>query len=336
MNNKQLFILKVAKNYLAILFISSIFYFFTKHNLVFNFTAKKFVNDFSRHNLSITQEIAEERSVVFQNIIQNKNKHFRHLIIGSSRVMQFGEMTGFKNALNLGVSGANLNDIEFLYNTARNYNITYDTIIFDFNPWLAAKDSDGRYKQFDFNYQLKKAVLDILKFNYNYEDLINFFGLINNYKLSYKIASDSEISNHSHFIKLKDGSIQQKNLSQRERNNQIKIFVQELYQMGNFYQIDTFLFDRTVALYNSASVFGKCLVTLTPFHHDVFISKGTDKRVLNITFIEQKLLNSKKNFNICGSFDPRNIQVAESDFLDGFHLREFSICKIFKNKLYTK
>jgi hypothetical protein len=284
---------------------------------------------FANNNISVTQEIAEERRVVFQNVIQNKGKHFRHLIIGSSRVMQFGGLTGFENALNLGVSGASLNDIEFLYELARKNNITYDTIIFDFNPWLAISNSDSRYKQFDYYHQLKNALFDIVKFNYNYEDLITVLGLFNNYQSSFKTASNQEIVNHTHFIKLKDGSIQQKKLTRKDRKREIKSFVKGLYQMQNFYRIDNLLLRNTVSLFNSASSFGNCVVTLTPFHEDIFRLKSNDNRVKNILILEQQLIESKRNFQIFGSFNPYNIKVKESDFLDGFHLKESSVHKIF-------
>ena len=330
MDNKiKNFIFKIAKYYSIILGLSVLMYSFTRHNLICDFTAKKFTKAFSDNNISVTHEIAEERRVVFQNVIQKKGKHFRYLIIGSSRVMQFGELAGFKNALNLGVSGANLNDIKFLYELTRKNNITYDTIIFDFNPWLAISNSDNRYKQFDYYHRLKNALFDIVKFNYNYKDLITILGLFNNYQSSFKTASNQEIVNHTNFIKLKDGSIQQKKLTQKDRKLQINSFVKGLYQMQNFYLIDNSLLCNTVSLFNSASSYGKCLVTLTPFHENIFRLKSNDNRVKNILILEQQLIESKRFFQIFGSFNPNNIKVKESDFLDGFHLKESAIHKIF-------
>ncbi|MCX7353171.1 MAG: hypothetical protein NTW22_07930, partial [Proteobacteria bacterium] len=62
--------------------------------------------------LVIKDEMCEDRRAVYQNILLHKNQHFNTVFIGSSRIMQLGKYTGIKNALNLGMSGANLNDIE--------------------------------------------------------------------------------------------------------------------------------------------------------------------------------------------------------------------------------
>lgn len=195
----KIFILKIVNYYCLITVLSITLYSFTKHNLIFDITAKKFVQAFSQKNLVIKHEIPEERRVVTQNIIKNKGKHFQNLIIGSSRVMQFGRQTGFKNSLNLGVSGANLYDIKYIYNLTQENSISYDTIIFDFNPWLVT-NSDSRYKQFARLHIAKYALYDILKFNYDSEDLISLIGLVTNYQFSYTTASAENIDSHSYFI----------------------------------------------------------------------------------------------------------------------------------------
>jgi hypothetical protein len=323
------FIIKIVKFYFLVLILPVLLYYFTRHNLIFDYTAKKYAFEFTRNNLTVSREIAEERKVVYQKIINNNSKHFSNLIIGSSRVMQLGERTGFKNSLNLGVSGANLKDIEIIYNLTRENNITYDTVIFDFNPWLAIRTSDNRYKQFDFYHQLKYAFYDIFTFNYNSEDFITLFGLFNDYKFSFKKASEKDLINHCHFIKLKDGSIQQKKLSASEKNTHIKFFVSELYQMGKFNEIDPLLFKKTVSIYNSASMNGHCLVILSPFHMDLFTKKKNDLRVKNISTIERNLISSRRHFEVFGSFDPKNLSVINSDFLDGLHLKENAIHKLF-------
>lgn len=324
------FITKIIHFYLTITTLSICIYFFTKHNLTTDFTAKTMVHAFSTNNLAVKHEIAEERRVVFQNIIRNKGKHYQNLIIGSSRVMQFGNKTGFKNSLNLGVSGANLKDITYIYDLTQENNITYDTIIFDFNPWLLIQN-DNRYKQFENFHIAKTAFYDILKFNYDSEDLLSLIGLFTNYHFSFKQATTENINSHSNFIKFTDGSIQQKKLTDEQRQKQIESFTKNLYQMHDFFIIDTILFNQTIQLFQTASKFGKCLVTLTPFHQRIYIEKHSDIRIKNIALTEKKLFETKRNFGVLGSFNPIKINVVETDFIDGFHLKESAI-----NKLFTK
>jgi hypothetical protein len=330
-NNKLHFIKKTIGYYLIVLSVSILLYVFSKHNLLFDLTAKKFTLAFTENSLSVKHEIAEERRVVFQSILLNKNKHYNNLIIGSSRVMQFGKKTGFNNALNLGVSGASLFDIKFIYDLSQRNNITFDTIIFDFNPWLVIKEPDSRYKQFIFKYQIENAFYDIFKFSYNSVDLKTCLGVLNDYKKSYRIANSSDILISSYFIKNKDGSIQQKKLNHSDRKKSIASFVKGFYNMSNFRNIDYDLFEQSLQLYNIASNKGKCYITLTPFHMDLFRLHNKDVRVENILKTEELLRSSKHFFSILGSFNPHTIDVYEDDFYDGFHLKEKSIYKIFNS-----
>jgi hypothetical protein len=248
--------------------------------------------------------------------------------------MQFGVLTGFQNSLNLGVSGANLLDIKYVYNLAKENNITYDTIIFDFNPWLTIEGSDSRNKQFSKFHILKYAFLDILKFNYNIEDLITIFGTFNNYVNSFHETNSEEIKQHSYFIKNTDGSIQHKSITPKERINAIQGFTNDLYQMNAFNNINYELLNQTVSLYNEASKDGICIVTLTPFHMDLYKNNKNDVRIKNIRIVEDALKNSNHDFQIYGSFDPYKLNINESDFYDGFHLKEKALYKIFQQK-YT-
>ncbi len=307
-------------------------YFFSRHNMISDYTAKIFVTNFSNNVLSVNHEIAEERRVVHHNIIKNKNKHFDHLIIGSSRVMQFGNLTGFQNSLNLGVSGANLSDIKHIYKLTKENKITYDTIIFDFNPWLTIDGSDSRYKQFSLFHRFKYAINDIIKFNYNLEDIITLLGTVNNYSYSFHVANENETKLHSFFIKNKDGSIQQKALTLKDRTSQIQSFSKGLYQMASFETVNYQMLNETIQLFNEASQQGICIVTLTPFHMEMYEKNKNDIRVKNILIAEDAFKNSIHNFNIYGSFNPSKISVNESDFLDGFHLKEDAIYKIFNTQ----
>jgi len=307
-------------------------YFLSRHNMISDYTAKIFVSKFSNNVISVKHEIAEERRVVHHNILKNKNKHFDYLIIGSSRVMQFGNLTGFQNSLNLGVSGANLSDIKHIYKLTKENKITYDTIIFDFNPWLTIEGSDSRYKQFSQLHRFKYAIYDILTFNYNLEDIITILGILNNYSYSFHVANDNEIKLHSFFIKNTDGSIQQKALSSKNRTSQIQSFSKGLYQMASFETINYQMLNETIELFNEASQKGICLVTLTPFHMHMYENNKNDIRVKNIFIAEDAFKKSIHNFNIYGSFDPSKVNVNESDFLDGFHLKENAIYKIFNTQ----
>jgi hypothetical protein len=62
---------------------------------------------------------------------------------------------------------------------------------------------------------------------------------------------------------------------------------------------------------------------------DLFTKKKNDLRVKNISTIERNLISSRRHFEVFGSFDPKNLSVINSDFLDGLHLKENAIHKLF-------
>ena len=313
--------------FIGLYLLPSVCYFFSIKNNLTDFNAKKFVSDFSSNDLVIHNLISEERRNVYQQVKKNRNRHFRHLFIGSSRIMQFGKYTGFNNAINLGVSGATYEDINFIFNYCIENNITYDTIHFDFNPWLAQKNIDYRYKQFMFTHNLLMAVKDVLKFNYGLSDLKTVLGANS---MNYSILSVKPSVCNSH-IKFMDGSIKQATNDKGKAMEATQNFVKRFYKMDKLYKIDYEYLNRSILLFKLASKNSKCIVYLTPFHYDFFEQNSGDKRVLKIIEIERYLIKNATEFTIKGSFNPSNLDIKHDDFIDGFHIYEDAIVRLIRH-----
>lgn len=312
----------------VVLLMSLIVFYFTKHNNIDNFTAKRFAKISQNNDLIILSEICYERTHVVEKIKLNQNKHFQNLVIGSSRVMQIGKNLGFKNTLNLAVPGAGFKDLVYIYDCICKHNISFDTVIFDYNPWLLL-NSDDRYMQFNWKKNYMNVVNEILTFNYDKDDFLTILGCFNQYSSNFKTATQTEINTFDYFIKFTDGSIQQKSLSKEERTKEIDFFVQNFYQLKTFKFIDSKAFTNTIRFIDKLNSKGKCIVTLFPFHPLFLKVNKDDIRVKNIFTLEQ-MLKSKCKSTVLGSYQMENSNIYESDFYDGLHLYEKSVLKLFK------
>jgi len=314
--------------------ISLYFYFATKHNLISDFTAKKFVKAFNQNNLVQKDEMCEDRRAVYENIVFHKNQHFNTVFIGSSRIMQLGKYTQIKNALNLGMSGANFYDIQYVYQWVKANNIHYDTLVFDINPWTVCASVENRQIQFN-NFEIFKLFLnDVFTFNYSKKDI--------QYALSPKentfyFANYSDVENTNNFIKFTDGSIKQISLGPNKRKGRIATFCKDLYLLKKFYAVDTVLFNKTKNLIESEISNAAVYIVMSPFHPSLFEERKSDIRVKNLYSLEKmirKEFNTK--INIIGSFNPSYLNLADSNFVDGFHLTEQSIGRLYRNKSISK
>ena len=321
--------------YLSIfLVISLYFYFTTKHNLITDYTAKKFVRAFNQNNLVLKDEMCEDRRAVYQNIVLHKNQHFNTVFIGSSRIMQLGKYTGINNALNLGMSGANFNDIEYVYRFVKANNIHYDTLVFDINPWTVCPSIENRQIQFN-NYEIFKLFLkDVFTFNYSKKDIQYALTTKEN---TFRIANFSDVENPDNFIKFRDGSIKQITLGPNKRRGRISTFCQDLYLLKKFYFIDSVLFNKTKNLIESEMSNSCVYLIMSPFHPSLFDKRKSDIRVKNLDVLENKTRHEfNDKIHIIGSFNPNNLNFNDSNFVDGFHLIEQSIGRLYRNKSISK
>ena len=278
--------------------------------------------------------MCEDRRAVYQNIVFHKNQHFSTVFIGSSRIMQLGKYTQIKNALNLGMSGANYFDIQYVYQFIKANNIQYDTLVFDINPWTVCPSIENRQIQFNKFEIFKLFIKDVFTFNYSKKDIQYALSTKEN---TFHIANYSDIENPNNFIKFSDGSIKQITLGPNKRSGRIATFCKDLYLLKKFYKIDTALFYKSKKIIEIESSRIPVYLVLSPFHPNLFILKANDIRVKNLQLLENKIRNNfNPKINIIGSFNPNNLNLTDSNFVDGFHLTEKSIGGLYRNKSISK
>ncbi len=321
------FLSKIAIYLSFFCFISCYTYYNSKHNLLGDKPAIQFVRDFSQNDLIIKSEIAEDRRTVYQLIKRNRNKHFKYLVIGSSRVMQIGKFTGFENTLNLGVSAANLIDIQSIYQLTKDFHLSCDTIIFDINPWTVCPSIENRYEQFILTKNIQKAISDIAHFNFTFEEFKESFIPT---KKPYFKASKTAIQNPNNFIRFTDGSIKQKTLGPNMKAGRVHFFCRDFYLLKNFQKINLFQLEEFVKLAKKASLNQKVIVFMSPFHPKLFATNRNDIRIRNL-FLLNHLIHQKidKSIAIIGNFNPETLRLNDSNFIDGLHINEHTVSQLF-------
>ena len=326
------FLSKIAIYLSFFLLTSCYIYYNSKHNLLGDKPAIQFVRDFSQNDLIIKSEIAEDRRTVYQLIKRNRNKHFKYLVIGSSRVMQIGKFTGFKNTLNLGVSAANLTDIQSIYQLTKDFHLSCDTIIFDINPWTVCPSIENRYEQFILTKNIQKAISDITHFNFTFEEFKE--SLIPQKKPYFKADSQS-IQNPNNFIRFTDGSIKQKTLGPNMKAGRVNFFCKDFYLLKNFQKINDSQFKEYLNLVTDASKNQNVIIFIPPFHPKFQVKNKNDIRVQNLTLLNDFIHQSTpKTIRIVGNFNPETLHLNDSNFVDGLHITEFTVSQLFHKQSF--
>ena len=305
---------------------SGIVFYFSKENNITDWTSKKFVTASLAQDLSIANAPCDERRAVVHRVSQLSGRHFTHLIIGSSRVMQLGKYTGFKNALNLGVSGSSYEDMKIILQLVKDNHIQFDSLHLDFNPWYAVPSNDGKFKLFDFQNNLKDGLKDIALFRFGKSDLLSIVP-----SMSYRPLTDSPDACASHIIFM-DGSIKQKSHGEEKRIKNINYSITNLYhKLRDFYQIDWEYLNQVFAFYHAVCKEKPTTIYLSPFHPKLFEAYPTDPRIQNIILSERLFRKHCAGIPSKGSFvnNKDYIEVEDSQFLDAMHISEVAIRKFF-------
>ncbi|MEY3598010.1 MAG: hypothetical protein RL521_432 [Bacteroidota bacterium] len=301
-------------------------FFFSKQNNITDWTSKTFVTASLAQDLSIANAPCDERRAVVHRVSQLSGKHFTHLIIGSSRVMQLGKYTGFKNALNLAVSGASFEDLKIILQLVNDNHIQFDSLHLDFNPWYAAPSNDDKFKLFDFQNNVKEGLKDIALFRFGKSDLISMIPSLNYQPL---IASPEASTSH---IIFNDGSIKQKTNFEEKRIKTINYSITNLYhKLRDFYHIDSGYLNQVFAFYHALSKEKPTTIYLSPFHPKLFEAYHSDTRIQNILLSERLFRKYCADIPSKGSFANNKdyIEVEDSQFLDAMHISEVAIRKLF-------
>ena len=302
----------------------------------------------------LARTLASHQNVVTKNMDERKFQLYRIkyeqlepevIIVGASRVMQIGKNTFSKNSLNLGVSGATVEDHVALLDLATT-KFKPKMIIIGSDPWIFNSASGQRRWQ-SLRIEYENAIIKIqpeIAINKTissgfYDQLINYAytkeSLVELYKrytnsddgdVQY-VQSDAPLQDRD--IIRKDGSrVYNKNYSERTQEDlatEIDGWIE--YSMSP-YSDSKKLLNIFTSLIDHYSKNYEVILLLSPYHPLAYERILEKKQI--IVEIENRIrsIASARSIRVIGSYDPTKNKCSREEFYDGAHPKDSCMYRI--------
>jgi peptidoglycan/LPS O-acetylase OafA/YrhL len=291
----------------------------------------------SKDNVIYSTNMDERKFIMSR--IKYEEKRYNSLILGSSRVMQISEKFQHKSLINLGVSGASVEDIIAIGNMAIQ-RFRPKIIYIGVDPWLFNLNSgENRWKSIESEYkQSLNIILKLMK-----SDTLNKMNFQNNTEssLGHDLYNLINLSAFSIPQKLNDSpGIYDKIRSDGSRvynlkySNLTETQIDESIEGQSFYKIENYKFSKTA--YINFLTFLKyiqnksieIILVLSPYHPTLYNNLINNN--FKIIEIENKfrVIATSLNIQILGSYDSKKCGCTKFDFYDGLHPKDNCINSI--------
>lgn len=270
--------------------------------------------------------------------VKYETRNLDSLILGSSRVLQIDESVLGKEALNLAVSGASLEDLIGIWQISK-VDLNFKTLYVGLDPWLLNTESENsRWKSIadEYSFGVYELGLSALMPNTAEKDLPsplnsffeNLYTKLNNQR--YLIASDLAPSYRD---KLRPDGSRVYNLAYTNQSAELsKKSVNETLGYGgmrNFSKSADRTSDFLVFLKELNSRYELILV-LSPFHPNVYDAMKINYREYLEIEDDFRSQASSVGIQVVGSFNPYPFNCSKSDFYDGMHPKRNCMVKVFE------
>ena len=308
---------------LSILFSHINYNFFSTKNSTEALLAKLLVNKNAVYSVKMDERQFVKNRLIYEDLEP------KVLVIGSSRIMQISNDNFNKQTLNLGVSGASVEDhIAITLMALEKFNV--DTILLGADPWLF----NGLAKQLRWksiseeylislkNIQHKSKDYQIIQYK-NYSENYLFYELfleklykfLNIRKLDLSLTTN-QINNLTKDVILRDGKrIYGKGMSENKNQAEIIEYSMKRYQFSNKnYQIYKSFIEHLKSIHNI-----EVILVLPPYFLPSY--KLTIKEKPFYLDLENKFkkLSKETNIQIIGSYDSSSIPCDDNEFYDSIH-----------------
>lgn len=286
--------------------------------------------------------------------IEKEEKAYSAIITGSSRVMPIRSQTVGTDIINLGVSGACLDD-HVVLGVMATEKFSPKSVILGVDPWLFNKNLVNINKsglKGGYEYAFAKigsfvsSKINSINNSEKYFQLINFGYTKESIKKIIKLngaggaafaETEFNIPVSGKTIIRSDGSREQymrpELLEQSAIDNAAIAYSKIPVYNLQYFEYSEESFQIFLNLLDYLSKQSKVVLILPPYHPVAY-----PKIIQNypaVFAIESKLRDeaSKRGIQVLGSYDPEKIQCLNSDFIDGMHPTERCWGKIFKETL---
>lgn len=312
--------------------------------LSINFFSKNSTEDLLAKLLSKNEAVyvtkIDERKFIKKRII-HENLKPKILVIGSSRVMQVSNTNFNQQILNLGVSGASIEDhIAITLMALEKFDV--NTVLLGADPWLFNKyNYQSRWKTISEEYKLSlKNIQSNVKHNniikdsntkniFFYEKLINkLYNFLNIRKLDLEIKK-KQINNLKKDIILKDG---RRVYNNREIKEKLKPKLL-LYSMNDYeFSDEYYTLYKSFINYLSNVYKKKVILVLSPYHHPSYQLTVQTKPFYLDAENKFRELSKETNIKLVGSYDASLTFCDSKEFYDHMHPKNSCMAKIL-NKI---
>ncbi len=279
----------------------------------------------------------DERKFIKNRIIYENLKP-KVLVIGSSRTMQISNDNFNKQILNLGVSGASVEDhIAITLMALEKFNV--DTILLGADPWLFNdfanllrwKSILEEYKISLKNIQLKSKDYNITK-NKNYGEkhlfheffLEKLYSFMNIRKLDLTLK-ENQINNLSKEVILRDGKrvYASKVIDEKIKANVIEYSMYQYKFSDKYYEIYKSFIEHLINVHNK-----EVILLLPPYYLPSYKLTIQEKPFYLDLERKFKKLSKETNIKIIGSYDASLVPCDDNEFYDYMHPKDSCMKKI--------
>lgn len=341
------------------IFVLSINYFIDPANLFKNGRYEMEIAAASLSGKNITNISEYDERKVRKYYLEGLKTKIDILVIGSSRLLTIRQ-DQFPNAsfYNSSVGNASLEDLITIYWLYRKKNFTPAKIIFGADPWLLNKESGHTsFKSIINDWQEASVNLSIpqtakeptkyIKEKYTQLASVSYFQdsfnkliktLQNKDEVKGFSLTDKQTANTS--VMLFDGSVNFSNKLRSASNDDVRemaiTYAQNnpVYGLRNFNQLDSTLKDNFQKFLNLLLSDGNEIIFYLPPYHPVTFNLLTvsDKYRIILEAEEYfKRVGIDKKIKVVGSYNPRDLNIEETEFYDAMHIKENAVEKILKD-----
>ena len=329
------------KFYFKTIAITSIFLVLFSH-VAYNFFSSKNSTEANLAKLLVNKNAVyatkmDERKFIKNRIIYENLKP-KILVIGSSRIMQISNDNFNKQILNLGVSGASVEDhIAITLMALEKFNV--DTILLGADPWLFNdfanqirwKSISEEYKNSLKSIQQKSKNFKVIE-NKNYREnyffyeqfLEKLYNFLNIRKLDLEIKAN-QIDNLTKDVILRDGKrvVANKKIEGKIKANLIEYSMYQYKFSDEYYEIYKSFIEHLKNVHNKEVV-----LVLPPYYLPSYKLSIQAKPFYIDLEKKFKKLSKETNIKIIGSYDASSVSCDDDEFYDDMHPKDSCMKKI--------
>lgn len=346
-STKRFIVIFITSVALLFLVVASLNYFVDPLNIFSD-------SDDESLEAELARTLAAHQNIVTTNMDERKFQLYRIkyeqlkpevIIVGASRVMQIGKNTFGKNSLNLGVSGASIEDHVALLDLATT-KFKPKMIIIGVDPWIF-NSASGQKRWQSLRIEYENAVIKIqpeiaIKQTISvgfYDQLINYaytkeslgelykrYTNIDNDDIEY-VESDAPLQDRD--IIRKDGSrVYNKNYANRTQEDLVANIDGWIEYSMFSYRDSKELNNTFIALLDHYNKNYEVILLLAPYHPLAYKKILEEKQI--IVEIENRIrsIASDRGIKVIGSYDPSKSNCSNEEFYDGAHPKGVCIHRI--------